>query len=70
MKEKIWRGEYVDIFSLLHTEPEPTPHPPCRQPRENEGSAGKESGSTAADHPDHPGRQMDSAVSQQSPHAN
>lgn len=22
-KEKIWRGKYVDVFSLLHTEPEP-----------------------------------------------
>lgn len=25
VKEKIWRGEFVDLFSLLHTEPEPVP---------------------------------------------
>lgn len=25
VKEKIWRGEYIDMFSLLHTEPEPVP---------------------------------------------
>lgn len=23
VKEKIWKGEYVDLFSLLHREPEP-----------------------------------------------
>lgn len=25
VREKIWSGEYVDMFSLLHTEPEPVP---------------------------------------------
>lgn len=25
VKKKIWRDEYIDMFSLLHVEPEPTP---------------------------------------------
>lgn len=25
VKERIWRGEYMDIFSLIQVEPEPVP---------------------------------------------
>lgn len=25
MEEKIWRGKFMDLFSLFHTEPEPPP---------------------------------------------